>query len=151
MSRNSAPAALVASPTDQRGFSLVEAVAGTALAILAIVALAHTFATGRALIDRYEIARAALGAAQRRMEVLTTRPPATLLVGPDSAQAFVFKGQTVGTEKWNVQWVDERVDSLGGSDLDGNTNDTKRVRIWVWWGTGFDADTVRLDRLFPAS
>ena len=151
MSRRSAPAALAASLSDQRGFSLVEAVAGTALAILAIVALAHTFATGRGLIDRYEVARAALGVAQRRLEILTTRPPASLVVGQDSTLSFVFKGQAVGVEFWSVRWVDERIDSLGGSDLDGNPNDTKRVQVRVSWGSAFDADTVRLERLFPAS
>lgn len=150
MARDVRPAALAgATGSDQRGFSVLEVVAGTVISVLAIVGLAHTFAVGRGLVDRYGVARAALGAAQRRMEILTTRPPASLIAGSDSIRTFSVGGVVVGTERWTVQWVDERIDSLAPYDLDGNPNDLKRVTVRVYWGNGIDADTIRLVRTFP--
>lgn len=133
----------------ERGFSVIEAVVGTMIAILAIVGLAHTFGLGRGMVDRYEIARAALGTAQRRMEVLTTRPPATLIAGADSTRNFVYEGRVVGVEHWTTAWMDARIDSF--SPQDANPNDLKRVTVRVSWGSGVDADTIRLERVFPAS
>lgn len=150
MSGKSVPAALATSlpGSGQRGFSMIEAVVGAAMAVLAVVALAYSFSVGRGMMDRYEVARAALGAAQRRMEILTTRPGASLIPGADSTLAFRYKGTSIGTEHWTVQWVDARVDCLGGADLDG-PNDLKRVRVSVRWGSGYESDTLRLERVFP--
>jgi hypothetical protein len=146
-----ASAALAEPPgSDQRGFSVLEVVAGTVISVLAIVGLAYSFGLGRGLLDRHGVARAALGTAQRRMEILSTRPASALVPGSDSTRVFYFSGVAVGVEHWSVEWVDEPADSLGASDLDGDPNDVKRVTLRVLWGSGLDADTIRLVRTFPA-
>lgn len=135
---------------DQRGFSLLEAVVGTFISVLAIVGLAHTFGLGRGMVDRFEIARAALGTAQRRMEILTAGPPASLIADSDNTGAFYFHGATIGSERWTVKGVDEGIDSLGDGDLDQNPNDLRQVTVKVYWGAGGASDSIQLVRMFPA-
>ena len=58
----------------ERGVGLMEVIVATIVAVVAILALAYTFGTGRGLVNRYEAARVALAAAQRRMEMLSAGP-----------------------------------------------------------------------------
>ena len=62
----------------------MEVVVATVVAVVAVLALAYTFGTGRGLVNRYEAARVALAAAQRRMESLSAGPvtSAELQMGP---------------------------------------------------------------------
>ena len=127
----------------QGGFSLMEAIVGTLIAVIAILGLAHSFGVGRAMIARYEVARAALGVAQARMEALTVLPltDPTLAVGTHPVSNFVLQGAVVGTETWRVEWFDDDLS-------DGPTNDLRRVTVSVAWGNGVDRDSVRVTRLF---
>ena len=43
----------------ESGFSLMEAIVATAIAVIAVLGLAYSFGQGRAMIGRYEISRAA--------------------------------------------------------------------------------------------
>ncbi len=144
-----APTALAADARGQRGFSLVEAVLATAIAVVAVLGLAYTFGVGRGLIGRYEIARAALGVAQSRMEQLAVLPATLLTPGTTGSATFDYRGTSYGTERWNVSWYDAAFDSTGGSDSDG-PNDLKQARVSVSWGAGAEADSIVLTRLFPA-
>jgi prepilin-type N-terminal cleavage/methylation domain-containing protein len=140
--------ALVAELRDQRGFSLVEVVLATAIAVIAVVGLAYTFGIGRGLIGRYEIARTAMGVAQARIESFAALPTSQITPGSMGAADFTYKGEVVGLERWDVNWKDEPFDSLGGQDLDG-PQDLKLVTVSVSWGSGITADSVTTSRLFP--
>ncbi len=56
---------------DERGISLTEALTAATLSVIAVIGLAYSFGVGRSLVDRYEIARAALGEAQTQLESMS--------------------------------------------------------------------------------
>jgi hypothetical protein len=138
---------------DQRGISLIEVVAGTLISVLAMVGLAYSFGVGRGLINRYEIARAALSTAQERLEVLSSLPPgsADLAIpagNPSSSSPpspFYSRGRQVGEQWWVVEWVDDPID--GVDPADPYPEDLKRVTAYVTW-QGDVRDTVRFSRYF---
>jgi Tfp pilus assembly protein PilV len=123
---------------DERGFSLMEAIVGTVIATIAVTGLAYSFGTGRALIHRYEVGRAALGAAQARMEWLSTLPLASL---SDSSVAFVYRGATLGSEAWTVTPFDDPL-TVANHDMD-------QVSVTVTWGSGANQQSIAMTRLFP--
>src|SRR5262249_53341692 len=130
---------------DQRGISLIESVVALVIVVITVVGLAHLFGSGRAIINHYEVARAAYAAAQQRLELLTrTATSSDLSVGahPDTLNPFAYQGVRVGSEGWTVTWYDDPVDGQGGADT--NPNDLKLVTVTVSWGNGFEADTVRV-------
>ena len=121
------------------------------ITVITVVGLAHFFGSGRALINHYEVARAAYAVAEQRLELLArTQTPGDLTVGthPDTLNPFVYEGAIMGTESWSVVWFDDPLDGQGGSDL--SPNDLKRVTVMVTWGRGSETDTVRVTRFFPA-
>ena len=142
--------ALAVDSRDQRGFSLIEAVVATAIAVIAVIGIAHSFGMGRALITRYEVGRVALGLAQRRMETFAMRPSAEIAITPGDSVQFVYEGVPLGYESWAVAWVDDPYDGTGGGDTSNGPNDMKRVTVAVRWGTGSNANAVILNRLLPA-
>ena len=125
----------------ERGFSLMEVLVALAISVIAVVGLAYSFGMGRAFINRFEVARAALGAAQDQMETLAVLSPsdALLAVGPHS-RPFLLGSDVVGTVAWNVTLV-------GASGYPGT--DLKQVSVMVSWTQGTMADTIHLSRLFP--
>jgi len=135
-------------PDCERGFSLIEILAALVITVVAILGLAYSFSTGRTLIDRYAIARAALAEAQGRMEQLSLQAPGSpdLTIGTHSV-VFLVNGAAAGTDRWDVEPVDDPIDGLGGADP--NPIDLKRVTVNVNFGFGAVSDTVRLSRLFP--
>ena len=122
----------------------MEAIIGTLIAVIAILGLAHSFGVGRAMISRYEVARAALGFAQARMESLSILPafdPALAVGISQPARDFVYQGAVVGSETWQAEWYDDDLS-------DGPTDDMKRVTVSVSWGQGVDRDSIQVTRLF---
>ena len=142
---------LRSSASCERGFSLIEILAALVITVVAILGLAYSFSTGRTLIDRYAIARAALAEAQGRMERLsvlgTTNPD--LSMGSHSV-VFSINGSPVGTDRWEVVPVDDPIDGLQANGNDPNPIDLKRVTVTVTFGSGAFSDSLRLTRLFPA-
>ena len=129
------------------GFSLAEAIVAAAIAVIAVLGLAHSFGLGRALIDRYAIARAATAVAERRLEQLSILPGTAPELAVRSYQApFFFNGDEIGTETWTVEWLDDPSDGTGSSDAD--PLDLKKVTEEVRWKMASDADVIRLSRLF---
>jgi Tfp pilus assembly protein PilV len=125
----------------ERGFSLMEAIVATVIATIAVMGLAYSFGNARGLVNRYEAARVALAAAQRRMELLAVMP-----AGADSLQVnrtferdVFVDGAIVVHEAWTVT---PYTDPAGGPGL-------KRVVVTVTWGGATAAETIRLARLFP--
>ena len=66
--------ALTSSNLNERGFSLMEALTGATVSVIAVLGLAYSFGVGRGLVNRYEVARAALGEAQSELEALQLVP-----------------------------------------------------------------------------
>jgi Tfp pilus assembly protein PilV len=134
----------------ERGFSLMEAIIATLIAVIAIVGLAYSFGQGRALISSYQTSRAALAAAQGRMELLSVTPSSdpALALGPGNtpglhSQPFLVNGRTLGTVRWAVTAFDDPANGVNAIDL-------KMVTVTVAWAGGFNPDSVSLSRLFPA-
>ncbi len=131
----------------ERGLSLVEALASSLIAVITVIGLAYSFATGRGLVDRYEIYRAASAVAQLRLEQLVRQPGAgdmTIGVHPAVPNNFVFNGQNRGTETWTVSYINDPYD--GTSDAD--STDLKRVVALVRWTTNGRVDSVAIARLY---
>ncbi len=132
-----------------RGFSLIEAMVATVIAVLAVLGLAHTFGLGHGLIDRYAGSRAALGEAQRRMEWLSAHAAQhacdSLVVGglyPSTPSAFSIPGVVSGTVQWQVDAYDDAVTPT-------ITQDMRLVTMVVVYGSGSERDSLRITRLFP--
>ncbi len=130
---------------DARGFSLMEVLVSTVIAVIAVMGLAHSFGIGRAMINRFEVSRAALSAVKARLEVLSATNPMAgdLALGdhPVTPLAFHHLGRDLGFESWTVEnWNDPG--TPGSADL-------KRVTARVVVNAQGVNDTVRLTRLFP--
>lgn len=132
--------------TNQGGFSLIEALTATVVAVIAVLGLAYTFGVGSGLVNRFEVARAAMGQAESRMERLVlladTDPGSdSLAVGYGSASApFSIAGSSLGTTWWHVEGYDD-------PDIPGSDN-LRRVIVCVRWNTS-GPDSVQFSQLIP--
>lgn len=132
--------------TNQRGFSLIEALTATVIAVLAVLGLAYTFGVGSGQVNRYAVARAALGLAESRMERLLLL--ADLEPGSDSlamnyrsaSTPFLYNGDAVGSMWWHV-------DPYNDPDLPDNP-DLRRLAVCVRWNTSVP-DSVQFSQLLP--
>ena len=128
---------------NERGFSLAEALTGATISVIAVMGLAYSFGVGRGLVNRYEVARAALGEAQSQLEALQLVPRGdpTMAVGYVSPPIpFRYQGASLGTSSWRVVAYDD-------PSLPGTVN-LKRVVMTVLWTRGAQADSVSLERLW---
>lgn len=125
-----------ARPGPERGFSLIEAIAATVIATIAVMGLAYSFGNARGLVNRYETARVALAAAQRRMESL-----AVLRAGDPLLTGTHTEDVTTGAVVVHVSWTATPYPDPLGPGL-------KQVAVAVTWD-GAAADSIRLTRLFP--
>lgn len=128
------------------GFSLIEAIIATVIAVLAVIGLAYTFSVGRGQVNRYEVARAALGEAETQMERLlrladSTPPSDSLALGFASpAFPFAYRAATLGTVWWHV-------DGYDNPDLPRNP-DMRRLVVCVRWNIVIP-DSVQFQQLLP--
>jgi hypothetical protein len=128
---------------DERGFSLVEALTAATISVIAVMGLAYSFGVGRGLVNRYEVARAALGEAQSQLEALQLAPrnDASMTIGYVSPPTpFLYEGATLGTSSWRVVAYDD-------PSLPGTVN-LKRVIMTVQWTRNAQTDSVSLERLW---
>lgn len=134
----------------EAGFSLMEVIVATVIATVAVLGLAYTFGMGRAYINRFATARAALAEAQARLETLAVLPPgsASLTLGTHAAD-FTIDGALLGKTLWRVTGYDDPADGMGAAD--SKPVDLKRVVVVVSWQSGALTDSVRLERLYPAA
>ena len=131
------------STLNERGFSLMEALTGATISVIAVLGLAYSFGVGRGLVNRYEVARAALGEAQSELEALQLLPPtdpalAIGTVGPPTP--FRYEGVALGSSSWRVLPYDE-------PHLAGAVN-MKRVVVTVRWQRDAQPDSLSLERLW---
>lgn len=130
---------------DARGIGIFEVMAATIVATLAVLGLAYSFGVGRGLIDRYQVARRAMGRAQLVVDSLITRPAASLA---DGNEPFWIEGLQAGTTRWTVVWVDDPADRLASSSpADPDPDDLRRIAVEVTWHLGGANDTLRMSRL----
>ena len=135
------------------GFSLMEVIVATVIATIAVVGLAYTFGMGRGFINRFEVGRAALAAAQGQIEVIAAAPANDTLVqmGRMHQSYFLVDGQVRGTQQWTLSWEDDPADGTASTTTaDLNTSDLRRATVDVWFQQGSLQDTVLLTRLLPA-
>ena len=137
----------------EAGFTLVEAIVATVIAVIAVVALAFSFGAGRGMVDRYAEARSALAVAEQRMErlsVLGLKDPTNpdLNPGPHGPYPLPLNGNATGFEQWTVTWIDDPADNGGG---DVNPNDYKKVVVGVHWTSGSVQDSLQLTRIILGS
>jgi type II secretory pathway pseudopilin PulG len=128
---------------NQRGFSLMEALTAAVISVIAVLGLAHSFGVGRALVNRYEVARAALSEAQTQLEALTqlSLGDPTLAIGYAAPLTpFAYEGMTLGESYWRVSAYDEP--SLPGA------RNLRRVVVVVRWRYNALPDSIALDRLW---
>ena len=128
----------------------MEVVVATVIAVIAVVALAYSFGNGRGLVNRFEIARMALAAAQRRIEMLSAGPIVSpdLTLGRHPASGTLpvqVDGHVVVWEYWQVDAYDDPANGTAAGSMD-----LKRVTVKVSWSQTEPADTMSLVRLFPA-
>jgi prepilin-type N-terminal cleavage/methylation domain-containing protein len=128
----------------ERGFSLIEMMVATVISVIAILGLAHSFGIGRALVNRFEADRAALGVAQARLEILTKLPLAApeLTVGVHAGTPPELRPGLVASESWTVDEVDDP------ADADNSDFDYKRVTVTISWRDGEFPEVVQLSRQF---
>jgi len=121
----------------------MEALTGATISVIAVLGLAYSFGVGRGLVNRYEVARAALGEAQSQLEALqlVARTDATMTIGYVSPPTpFRYEGATLGTSSWRVLAYDD-------PNLPGPVN-LKRVIMTVRWSGNAQTDSVSLERLW---
>lgn len=121
----------------------MEALTGATISVIAVLGLAYSFGVGRGLVNRYEVARAALGEAQSQLEALqlVARTDPTMAIGYVSPPTpFRYDGATLGTSSWRVLAYDE-------PSLPGTVN-LKHVVVTVRWTRNAQADSVSLERLW---
>ena len=122
----------------------MEALTAATISVIAVTGLAYSFGAGRGLVDRYELARAALGEAQSQLEALTLLPNSdpTLALGYTAPPTpFRYEGSMVGTESWSVRAYDE-------PNLPGTIN-LKRVVVTMRWHKNARTDSLSLERVWP--
>lgn len=122
----------------------MEVIVATVVAVVAILALAYTFGTARGLVNRYETARVALAAAQRRMETLSAGSAIAADLQPGQHQTLPVEvdGTTVAFESWTVTLIDDPATPTHAGDL-------KRVVVTVAWGGRSPGEQLALTRIFP--
>ncbi|MBI1798993.1 MAG: hypothetical protein HYR73_04845 [Candidatus Eisenbacteria bacterium] len=128
----------------ERGFSMMEAIVATVIAVIAVLGLAYSFGEGRALIGQYETSRAALAAAQGCLDSLSVLPPSDGAFGvtpPPHSKPFMLGGQTIGLVQWDVLAYPDSIDT--------NPFDLKQVTVTVSLTAGSMPSSIRLSRLFP--
>ena len=121
----------------------MEALTAATVAVIAVLGLAHSFGVGRGLVDRYEVARAALGEAQSQLEALTllsSNDPVLAFGYVAPLTPFRYEGVTRGSQNWRVVPYDE-------PNLPGNSN-LKRVLMTVRWQQNSRQDSLTLERLW---
>ena len=89
------------------------------------------------------MARAALGVAQQRLEILHVEHRDSIDFSTDSlhVRPFEHAGRQIGTEEWAVSWYDDPA-------TPNMVDDLLRVTVTVRWNFGSLPDSVSLSRLF---
>lgn len=150
-SRATCSRALNDGAADHAGFTLTEVLVALLITVIAVLGLAHTFGLGRGLIDRYAVARDAMGVAERRMEILRMEARADaanpdLSTGAHPATPIDIKldGVVGGKESWQVDGVPDPTFSGGGG------SDYRKVTVTITWKLSGIDDGITMSTIFEA-
>jgi hypothetical protein len=130
--------------TRESGIGLIEVMAATLVATLAVVGLAYSFGIGRGLIDRYAVARRAMGRAELVIDSLSTISPTLVHSG---SEPFWAEGIQAGSTSWAVTPVDDPADGIrspADPNADPNPVDMKRIVVTVAWNLGGSSDELAM-------
>jgi hypothetical protein len=121
----------------------MEAIVATVIAVIAVVGLAYTFGIGRAVINRYEAARAADALASACMDSLESANVDLGVGGPRPTPPLplVYNGATIGGASWVI--------ALPANNVPAH-NSLVQATVSVTWNLGGSTDTIRYQRLFAA-
>ena len=137
------------SASAQGGFSLMEAMVATVIAVIAILGLAYSFGMGRAFIDRFEVRRVAQGVAQGYVERLGALPVTDpdLAVGqhPAAPVPIMWNGRQLGTLTWRVATPSD----VPTAPLNV-TSALHEVTVTAAWTQGGMPDSIAFTRLVAA-
>ncbi len=132
----------------EAGFSLMEVIIATVIATVAVIGLAYTFGMGRGFINRFEVSRVALAAAEARVEALAALNAADTMATPGQHMCYLKAGDTVlGTEFWTIDWANDPADD---TPVDLNQRDLRRATVTVVFRQGSAPDSVQIVRYLPA-
>lgn len=122
----------------------MEVIVATVIAAIAVIGLAHTFGLGRGQIERFSVARTALGVAEAQMARLgVLSPPHPMLFPGQHDSTFAVDSVVLGEMRWIVSLA-----PISWTSGTVSYQDTLRsVLVEVNWDNGI-ADTVRLTRVF---
>jgi len=144
--------------SDQRGFTLIETMTASIIAVIAVLGLAFTFSVGRGMVDRFASARDGLAAAEETMERLSilglrspTHPDLEALSPPGKLHGPFprpLNGNPTGKVQWTVTWVDDSANNGTGFST---TKDYKLVTVEVLWVSGTVQDRIQLSRIILGS
>ena len=146
---------------NQRGLTLLELIVAIAILTTVILGVAFLFSTGKGNVDRLSWRRAALAAAQERLEELRTPASTAETTAVNAsvnqmvhlnASALKLAGVRTASEYWHIWWEDDPVDALKASNPPDDTPwDNKRVREVVIWSNGIGAnkDSVVIESILP--
>lgn len=131
----------------------MEVIVATVIATIAVVGLAYTFGLGRGFINRFEVGRAAMAAAQGQIELISTTPLGDSLVRIDELHQsyFLMGGIPRGTQQWMIHWRDDPADGSSASlPIDRDTSDLRCATVTILFKEGSVQDSVQLSRFLPA-
>jgi Tfp pilus assembly protein PilV len=128
------------------GFSLMEAIVATVIAVIAVMGLAYTFGLGRSFINAFEVRRMADMQAQGCLEWLGSLPgnSSNLAVAPHPAQPFLFSGRPIGSLVWRVA-IPTPAEAPAAA-----TSRLRMVSVTVSWTVGGMTDSVMYSRMVGA-
>ena len=115
----------------------------TAIAVIAVIAMAYSFGLGRSFINVFEVRRVADARAQGCMEWLSSLPATDPNLGlgahPPAPQPFIVNRVTIGGVRWMVGPATD-VPPVAAALL-------RDVTVSVNWNVGGFADSVTYSRL----
>jgi hypothetical protein len=109
------------------GFAVMEAMMAAAMLGIVVVGTMQFFTYGQTRMSSLSIDRSAFDVARNELEKIIARGYGSAVSKTDTSQTLFGEPMTIQTV---ITYVDDAVDSLGGSDGDG-TEDYKKVEVTV--------------------
>ncbi len=128
----------------ESGTTLVEAMVAALIITVVMIGGLQFFYGGKRFMNQEKHRRIALSLAGQRMETALRYPYSQLADSLSELNTPISIGGLNGTRTTVVNSVDDPADSLGAEDLDGNTDDYKRVTVSVRWAEQ-ETKTVTLE------
>ncbi len=132
------------------GFTLIEAIIGAGLMIVAFVGIFGVFRMSMRLVDRSKAKVGALAIANERMELIHNLPYddigtlGGIPAGNIPQTENIVLNDINYTRRTLIQYVDDLKDGLGAADENGITADYKMIKVEVIWNANYSVSPVFL-------